>query len=126
MGEATEHFEGEGAASNERLRAFASLTFEDCFAIDDLKVIEGAKGWLVAMPSRKLTDRCHNCRAKNHLRARFCNQCGDRLDENRAFHPPFRMCRLHANVADTTCSEFRDYILSIVLSAYREELERSR
>src|SRR6478609_3140612 len=70
--------------NNERLLAFCSITFDDMFVIRDLKIIEGGKGSFVAMPSRKLTDRCHNCGTKNHLRSRFCNECGCRLDENRA------------------------------------------
>src|SRR5260221_14347020 len=70
--------------NNERLQAFCSVTFDDCFVIRDLKIIEGTKGSFVAMPSRKLTDRCTGCGSKNHLRARHCNQCGTRLDENRA------------------------------------------
>ena len=62
--------------NNERLQAFCSVTFDDCFVIRDLKIIEGTKGSFVAMPSRKLTDRCTHCGSKNHLRARHCNQCG--------------------------------------------------
>ena len=62
--------------NNERLQAFCSVTFDDAFVVRDLKIIEGTKGSFVAMPSRKLTDRCSSCGCKNHLRARFCNQCG--------------------------------------------------
>ena len=68
----------DNSGSNERLQAFCSITFDDMFVIRDLKIIEGAKGFFVAMPSRKLTDRCPNCGTKNHLRSRFCNQCGCR------------------------------------------------
>ena len=64
----------DNSGSNERLQAFCSITFDDMFVIRDLKIIEGAKGFFVAMPSRKLTDRCHHCGTKNHLRSRFCNQ----------------------------------------------------
>jgi hypothetical protein len=78
----------DNSGSNERLQAFCSITFDDMFVIRDLKIIEGAKGFFVAMPSRKLTDRCHHCGTKNHLRSRFCNQCGSRLDENRAIRVP--------------------------------------
>src|SRR5215813_8935543 len=70
--------------NNERLQAFCSVTFDDAFVVRDLKIIEGTKGSFVAMPSRKLTDRCPQCSCKNHLRARFCNQCGAKLDEDRA------------------------------------------
>ena len=44
--------------NNERLQAFCSVTFDDAFVVRDLKIIEGTKGSFVAMPSRKLTDRC--------------------------------------------------------------------
>ena len=54
---------------HERLQAFCSITFDSCFVIRDLKIIQGAKGSFVAMPSRKLTDRCPRCHYKNHLRA---------------------------------------------------------
>src|SRR5579885_2523314 len=70
--------------NNERLLAFCSVTFDNAFVVRDLKIIEGTKGMFVAMPSRKLTDRCGKCGCKNHLRARFCNSCGGRLDESRA------------------------------------------
>ncbi|MDI6839546.1 MAG: septation regulator SpoVG [bacterium] len=37
-----------------KLKAFASITIDDCFVVTDLRVIEGTKGLFVAMPSRKL------------------------------------------------------------------------
>jgi len=39
-----------------KLKAFASITFDDCFVVRGLKIIEGAKGTFVAMPSRKRPD----------------------------------------------------------------------
>ena len=41
----------DNSGSNERLQAFCSITFDDMFVIRDLKIIEGAKGFFVAMPS---------------------------------------------------------------------------
>jgi len=70
--------------AGERLQAFCSITFDNCFVIRDLKIIEGTSGAFVAMPSRKLTAHCPQCRSKNHLRASYCNQCGLRLKEDRA------------------------------------------
>ena len=72
------------ADPNDRLQAFCSITFDHCFVIRDLKIIQGSKGSFVAMPSRKLTDRCPQCEAKNHLRAPYCNECGAALDAERA------------------------------------------
>ena len=36
-----------------KLKAIASLTIDDCFAVHDIKVIEGNQGLFIAMPSRK-------------------------------------------------------------------------
>ena len=100
----------DNSGSNERLQAFCSITFDDMFVIRDLKIIEGAKGFFVAMPSRKLTDRCHNCGTKNHLRSRFCNQCGCRLDENRALRDADGRAKLHADIAHPINSMCREKI----------------
>ena len=39
-----------------KLKAVASVTFDDCFVVHDIKVIEGAEGYFIAMPSRKTAD----------------------------------------------------------------------
>lgn len=41
---------------DEKLKAFATITLNDCFIISDLKIIKGKKGLFVAMPSRKMKD----------------------------------------------------------------------
>ena len=38
------------------LLAIATITIDDCFAVHDLKVIDGARGIFVAMPSRKTAE----------------------------------------------------------------------
>ncbi len=40
-------------AEGPRLRAFASVTFDQAFVVHDLKVIDGPSGLFVAMPSRR-------------------------------------------------------------------------
>ena len=112
--------------NNERLLAFCSVTFDDAFVIRDLKIIEGAKGCFVAMPSRKLTDRCMQCGCKNHLRARFCNQCGHKLDEDRAVRDADGRAKLHADIAHPINSGCREVIQSAILKSYREEKERAK
>ena len=39
-----------------KLKAFASITFDDCFVVNGVKVIDGTNGLFVAMPSRKVGD----------------------------------------------------------------------
>src|ERR1700716_145913 len=111
---------------NERLQAFCSVTFQDAFVVRDLKIIEGTKGSFVAMPSRKLTDRCPGCGSKNHLRARFCNQCGSRLDEDRAIRDADGRAKLHADIAHPINSMCREKIQGAVLASYADELERAK
>ena len=111
---------------NERLQAFCSVTFDDAFVVRDLKIIEGTKGSFVAMPSRKLTDRCPGCGSKNHLRARFCNQCGSKLDEDRATRDADGRVKLHADIAHPINSACREVIQSAVLKAFHAEKERSK
>lgn len=112
--------------NNERLQAFCSITFGHNFVIRDLKIIEGTKGSFVAMPSRKLTDRCTSCGCKNHLRARYCNSCGGKLDEHRAMRDPEGRAKLHADIAHPINSACREMIQSAVIKAYQEEKVRSK
>ena len=42
--------------NEEKLKAFASGTFDDCFVVRGLKVINGSQGYFVSMPSRKRKD----------------------------------------------------------------------
>jgi stage V sporulation protein G len=39
-----------------RLKAYATIVFDNSFIIRDLKIIEGDKGYFVSMPSRKRKD----------------------------------------------------------------------
>lgn len=36
-----------------RMKGIASILLNDCFAIHDIRIIEGDKGLFIAMPSRK-------------------------------------------------------------------------
>jgi stage V sporulation protein G len=112
--------------NNERLHAFCSVTFDNAFVVRDLKIIEGTKGLFVAMPSRKLTDRCPHCGYKNHLRSRYCNQCGARFDEERATREVDGRAKLHADIAHPINSACREKVQSAILAAYEEELVRSK
>ena len=113
-------------ANSERLLAFCSVTFGHAFVVRDLKIIDGTRGVFVAMPSRKLTDRCTGCVSKNHLRARFCNGCGGRLDENRAGRDADGRAKLHADIAHPIHARSREEIQSAVVRAYQDEKERSK
>jgi stage V sporulation protein G len=42
--------------TDSKMKAVVSVTFDDCFVVHDIKVIEGEKGLFIAMPSRKTSD----------------------------------------------------------------------
>jgi stage V sporulation protein G len=42
------------ANKENKLCAFANITFDSCFVVRGLKVLEGSKGLFVVMPSRKV------------------------------------------------------------------------
>jgi len=42
--------------NEERLKAYVSITINDCFVVRDLKIIKGNSGLFVAMPSKKRKD----------------------------------------------------------------------
>ncbi len=104
-----------------KLRAYCSVTFDQCFVVRDMKIIEGTHGLFVAMPSRKLADSCPSCGGKNHLRARFCNDCGGELAEDRAERDSDGRVQLHADVAHPIHSAYREELQSTVLAAYEAE-----
>lgn len=41
---------------DEKLKAYATIVFDDCFVVRDLKIIHGNSGLFVAMPSKKKKD----------------------------------------------------------------------
>jgi len=112
--------------SDDRLQGFCSITFDNCFVVRDLKIIEGTNGPFVAMPSRKLTSHCNQCGAKNHLRAGFCNHCGGKLKDDRALRDAEGRAKLYADIAHPINSVCREMIQARVIAEYQGELERAK
>lgn len=107
--------------TSDQLKAFCSITLDGLFVIRDLKVIERRTGFFVAMPSRKVSDRCPKCRYKNHIRARFCNECGEELRSARGGR-----VKLYVDVAHPINSECRQLVQQRVIDAFEEEFERAK
>lgn len=110
----------------EKLKAFCSVTIDGEFVVRDIKVIEGTHGCFLAMPSRKLMDRCPSCGGKNHVRAAYCNDCGATLRTNRVSHDEQGRPKLHADIAHPIKSDCRDRVQKQIIEAYEKEVERSR
>ena len=111
-------------AGNRKLKAYATMTFDNAFVVRNVKVIEGNKGLFVAMPSRKLREACPKCNFKNAVRSKFCNQCGSSLPmTERKPLPEGDQAQQseHRDIAHPITLECREYIQKKVLAAYEQE-----
>lgn len=111
---------------NNKLRAFCTITLDNSFVVRDLKIIESNRGgFFVAMPSRVITDRCHKCRSKNPITAKFCGECGYRLNINRAIKDAQGYLKIHTDIAHPITVQCRDMIQENVIKVFKEEQNRS-
>ena len=113
-----------------KLRAFVTITFDDAFVIRDIKVIEGSKGFFVAMPSRRVKDPCPKCNHRNEKGSKFCNQCGANIDGVTSRSPKFDeggedRDSEHKDIAHPITLECREYIQKTVLEAFEKEKSKS-
>lgn len=110
---------------DKKLKAYATITFDNMFVVRNVKVIDGNKGLFVAMPSRKVKDPCPKCNFRNAVRSKFCNQCGASLPMP---EPKMQVAgddtarqSEHKDIAHPITAECRDYIQKKVLEAYENE-----
>ena len=94
--------------NEDKLKAFASVTFDGCFVIRDLKIIDGASGFFVAMPSKKMKDGTFkdiahplNNDTRQMIQARILEAYG-KLKETTA-RPPRRCVRRSRVDAERVC-----------------------
>ncbi len=106
-----------------KLKAFATMTFDDWFVVRNVKIIQGNSGLFVAMPSRKAMDSCPKCRFKNAVGSRYCNQCGASVVQNSATggDNPNEAHGAHMDIAHPITQDCRIYIQEEILSAYNRD-----
>jgi len=112
---------------NKKLKAYTTITFDNCFVVRDVKVIQGSKGLFVAMPSAKMKATCPKCGHRNVVRSKFCNQCGA-VQESQArptTTPEQNRQAEHKDVAHPITPECREYIQKKVLDAYETEKNKT-
>ncbi len=113
--------------NDKKLKAYATVTFDNAFVVRNIKVIEGQKGLFVAMPSRKLKEPCPKCSFKNAVRSKFCNNCGASLPQTD--RKPIQASDTaqkeseHRDIAHPITLECREYLQKKVLEAYDAEIK---
>lgn len=72
-----------------KLKAYVTVTFDDCFVVHNVKIIEGKNGAFIAMPSRKTKkgeykDVAHpiNSDFRGVLQERILNEYERQVDED--------------------------------------------
>ncbi len=117
-----------GDPSRQRLRAFCSITFDGSFVVRDLKILEGAQGYFVAMPSRKLSFKCPRCGQKNTVASNFCCHCGMSLTRVDPYAELIAAApnKLYVDVVHPVNAACREFVHKTIIDAYLREVARSR
>lgn len=110
---------------DKKLKAYATVTFDNVFVVRNIKVIEGTTGLFIAMPSRKVKQPCPKCNFKNEARSKYCNQCGGQLPLT-PFTPTEQAAvsnaqSEHKDIAHPITQSFREYLQKRILEAYEQE-----
>lgn len=109
---------------DKKLKAYATVTFDNAFVVRNIKVIEGTSGLFIAMPSRKIKQPCAKCGFKNEMRSKYCNQCGAQLPV--VTRPVGEVNNAnaqleHKDIAHPITQTFREYLQKRVLEGFEKE-----
>ncbi len=113
---------------DKKLKAYATVTFDNAFVVRNIKVIEGGGGLFIAMPSRKLKSACPKCGFRNEVKSKYCNQCAAQLPAvSRPIsqdHDASGSQSEHRDIAHPITQTFREYLQKKVLEGYESEKAR--
>lgn len=107
---------------DKKLKAYTTVTFDNAFVVRNIKVIQGSDALFIAMPSRKVKNPCPKCNFKNEVGSRFCNHCGASLHSSEAQSVKPDAKAEHRDIAHPISQEFRDYLQTKILEAYKKEV----
>lgn len=118
------------AGESDKVLCYVTLALDGVLVIHDCKLIRSHTGAAVlAMPSRRRSDRCELCGGKNAVTARFCQHCGERQGPGREWVTRLggaRELQVWVDVCHPITAAFRAELLAAVLAAYETELARAR
>lgn len=109
---------------DKKLKAYATVTFDNAFVVRNIKVIQGTNELFIAMPSRKVKHPCPKCAFKNESRSKYCNQCAAQLPQQprESGHEAGSLAQSeHKDIAHPITQSFREYLQKKVLDAFEQE-----
>ena len=109
---------------DKKLKAYATVTFDNAFVVRNIKVIQGSNAVFIAMPSRKVKHPCVKCGFKNELRSKFCNQCGASLPVPAQSEQESSAQAEHKDIAHPITQSFREVLQKKVLDAFDHEVKK--
>ncbi len=101
----------------DKVKAVATITFDNCFVVRNVKLVEGNNGLFVAMPAEEVKRACPQCNSRIPSNSRFCPRCGAHLGDT---PPNYR--NTTRDLAHPINQEMREYITQKIISAYQEKL----
>lgn len=105
---------------DKKLKGYTTVTFDNAFVVRNIKVIQGANGLFIAMPSRKVKSACPKCSFKNEAGSKYCNKCGGSLPDD-SHRQMVDAKAEHRDIAHPISKEFREYLQARILEAYQKE-----
>lgn len=105
-----------------KVLAYVTVVFDDCFLIRDIKIIDHDPPFL-AMPYRSIASRCPRCSGKNWISNAYCGSCGIKT----SFTVPLTQSgkpRLFGDVCHPITPEFRKSLTDAVMDVYESECVR--
>lgn len=113
---------------DKKLKAYATVTFDNAFVVRNIKVIQGSSVLFIAMPSRKSKSPCPKCSFKNEINSRFCNKCGAGLPVQSQDKPlsaaDMATSSEHRDIAHPVTQQFREYLQTKIIEAYKKECQQ--
>ena len=105
-----------------KLKAYTAVTFDNVFVVRNIKIIQGSSSLFIAMPSRKMKQRCLKCHINNEAGSKFCNHCGASIESKNQQIGFTDVKAEHRDIAHPITQQFREYLQDKILKAYEKEI----
>ncbi len=106
---------------DKKLKAYVTVIFDDVFVVRNIKIIQGLETLFIAMPSTKARVPCQECRFRNEVGNKFCNNCGSLIKTEHMSLTHTDSKSEHRDIAHPITQQFRKYLQTEILEVYEKE-----